>query len=234
MKLPKFILNRTDDYLRLSRWRMIGVALLYYFCFFVVNVVLMMICIFAYNACGIAPESLTDFWGNPMYRLEQQGLQKLLLTTLLIAPLCEELIFRLGISMKRKMVTLWAGLAPAVSVWYLVSKEFMPVALSLEFGLLMAAAVWFLTDDEMWEKARVRYFRPVVWISAVAFGLLHLNAVTDISWQVLPYALCLCLMPFFGGCIFTYFRMNMGFFAGLAAHVLFNLPGVGTVLMSLQ
>ncbi len=27
MKLPKFILDRTDDYLRLSKWRMIGVAL---------------------------------------------------------------------------------------------------------------------------------------------------------------------------------------------------------------
>ncbi len=232
MKLPKFILNKADDYLALSRWRMTGVAILYYIFFLVVNVVLMMICLSVYNACGISPESLTDFGGNPMYRLEKQGLQKLLLTTLLIAPLCEEIIFRLGLSMKRKMVALWVGLAPAVFVWYLVSKEFLSVALALEFGLLMAAAVWFLTDDEMWEKARTRYLKPVVWISAIAFGLLHLNAVSDLSLQLLPYALCLCVMPFFGGCIFTYFRMNMGFLAGLAVHVMFNLPGVmGAVLL---
>lgn len=74
----------------------------------------------------------------------------------------------------------------------------------------------------------------VVWISALAFGLLHLNAFADMSWVILPYALCICVWPFLGGCAITYLRMNMGFFAGLIMHIVVNLPGViGSLFISM-
>ena len=234
MKRPKFILNRTDDYLHHSKKWMIGHALLFYvasiFCF----VALQMVCSYIYGLFGVSPESLTKFGGDPQYQIQKKSTLEFLLSVLLVAPLCEEVIFRFGISLKRNAVALWVAIAPAILTWYLISKNCIIVGVALLIGLLIGAYIFFGTDDSLWDKVRAKMSLAVVWISALAFGLLHLNAFTDMSWVILPYALCICVWPFLGGCAITYLRMNMGFFAGLIMHIVVNLPGViGSLFMSM-
>lgn len=102
-------------------------------------------------------------------------------------------IFRLGISLKRNAVSLWVAIAPAILIWYLISKNYIIVGVALVIGLLIGAYIFFRTDDSLWDKVGAKLSLAVVWISALAFGLLHLNAFTDMSWAILPYALCICV-----------------------------------------
>ena len=116
-----------------------------------------------------------------------------LLSVLLVAPLCEEVIFRFGISLKRNAVALWVAIAPAILTWYLISKNCIIVGVALLIGLLIGAYIFFRTDDSLWDKVRAKMSLAVVWISALAFGLLHLNAFTDMSWVILPRFVYMCV-----------------------------------------
>ena len=94
MKRPKFILNRTDDYLHHSKKWMIGHALLFYvasiFCF----VALQMVCSYIYGLFGVSPESLTKFGGDPQYQIQKKSTLEFLLSVLLVAPLCTAFSFK--------------------------------------------------------------------------------------------------------------------------------------------
>ena len=85
----------------------------------------------------------------------------------------------------------------------------------------------------MWEIFISKYFVRLIWINALLFGLLHLTAFTELSIELFPYALCLSVWPFLGGCVITYIRVNIGFFACVVAHIIFNLPGVLATMICL-
>ena len=70
------------------------------------------------------------------------------------------------------------------------------------------------------------YYKPTVWLSAIAFGLIHMIAFSNYSIMLLPYILCVISAPFFAGCAITYYRINLGFWWGVGLHVFNNLPGI--------
>ena len=63
-------------------------------------------------------------------------------------------------------------------------------------------------------------------MTAIGFGLFHLHAFTALNWLVLPYALVTILQPMADGCVFTYARVNLGFWWGVLLHCIINIPGV--------
>lgn len=103
MKTPKFILNRTEDYLYHSKLWIIGYASLFYLCSIIIFSMLLTFCGFIYNCIGLDPETMTNFGGDPTYLKKSNDNLHFLLSVLVTAPLCEELIFRLGLSSKRKI-----------------------------------------------------------------------------------------------------------------------------------
>ena len=103
MKTPKFILNRTEDYLYHSKLWIIGYASLFYLCSIIIFSMLLTFCVFIYNCIGLDPETMTNFWGDPTYLKKSNDNLHFLLSVLVSAPICEELIFRLGLSSKRKI-----------------------------------------------------------------------------------------------------------------------------------
>lgn len=103
MKTPNFILNRTEDYLYHSKLWIIGYASLFYLCSIIIFSVLLTFCVFIYNCIGLDPETMTNFGGEPTYLKKSNDNLHFLLSVLVTAPLCEELIFRLGLSSKRKI-----------------------------------------------------------------------------------------------------------------------------------
>ena len=103
MKTPKFILNRTEDYLYHSKLWIIGYASLFYLCSIIIFSMLLTFCVFIYNCIGLDPETMTNFGGDPTYLKKSNDNLHFLLSVLVTAPLCEELIFRLGLSSKRKI-----------------------------------------------------------------------------------------------------------------------------------
>ena len=82
------------------------------------------------------------------------------------------------------------------------------------------------TTDEQWDRWRARYLRPVMWASAIGFGLIHLKAFSVITWMLLPYCLTICLRLALIAAAITYARVNLGFWWGVLLHAINNVPGV--------
>ena len=179
----------------LSRGKIIGTTLKWLVILMGCAILLRIACIAIYMSMGMNPMEMTKFGGDPTH---YKGMDpwRAFLRLLVIAPLAEEVMFRLGLSFKRRTVALWLGLLPIVCALY------------------------------MWKEWRRKYIIPAMWISAISFGLMHLRAFSVLNGQVFPFALATILVPMAGGCAITYARVNLGFWWGVLLHCIINIPGV--------
>lgn len=211
--------------------RIIATAIIWYFIFLLINFSIIIVVTIIYNKMGVDPGQLTKFAGDrslfmdrPLWYITQ---------ILFIAPVVEEIIFRLELSFKRQTVALWAGLLPVSIVGYLLDSEnWMLMAGMLLTGGVLYWLVMRYTTDEQWAQWRSRYLHPAIWLSALAFCLLHLR-FTVLTWCLLPYCLAIILRPGLVGCILTYVRVNLGYWWGVLFHAANNAPAAVLMLLSM-
>ena len=231
--MAKFILNRPDDYLALSRGKIIATALKWLVILIACAVLLRIACIAVYMSRGINPMELTKFGGDPTIYMGH-ATWKTLLKMMLVASLAEEIMFRLGLSFKRQTVALWLGLLPIVCAYYMHKCHVWYILLGLAAaGALIYWLVCRFTTDGQWAEWRRKFIIPAIWISAVGFGLMHFRAFTVLDLQVFPFALATILVPMAGGCAITYARVNLGFWWGVLLHCIINLPPVLMIIFSM-
>lgn len=227
----KFILSRVEDYKYHSKKWMVGYAMLFWLISRIVMILLMAACMSIYDRYGINPKELTSFGGDPTVTLSSRGLIKAILMTALIAPVFEELLFRFGLSFRRVSVSL--SLA-CIALFYVVSHNKtagMTVwIISIIIAIVIFCCVYFPTTDSFWQGLKKRWLIPMVWISTIAFGLVHLCAFSHLDLVLLPYAFVMILAPFFAGCSCAYLRVNVGFVWGIAMHIFNNIPGIMIML----
>lgn len=223
----KFILSRTKDYENHSKKWVIGYGLLFWLITRIIAVMLVLACTLIYNKCGIYPEQMTKFVGNPTNVNSVFSAGYGLLMISVIAPILEECIFRLGLSFKKWQIALAVSAIPT----YILFQRLNTI--SLKEGLIYAASaivlfslVYCFSSQKMWDRLRHGYFNSAVWITSIAFGLLHLIAFSPFSLMLLPYMLCVITVPFFAGCAITYYRVNLGFWWGVGLHIFNNLPAI--------
>ena len=223
--MARFILNRPDDCLSLSKGKIIGTTLKWFVILIGCAILLRIACIAIYMSMGLKPMEMTRFGGDST-SFKGMELWRVFLTLLVIAPLAEEVMFRLGLSFKRRTVALWLGLLPIVCAFYMHKCRVWYILLGLAgIGALIYWLICRFTTDEQWKEWRRKYIIPAMWISAIGFGLLHFRAFSVLNGQVLPYALATILVPMAGGCAVTYARVNLGFWWGVLLHFIINLPG---------
>ena len=222
-----FILNRTNDWATLPKKKIILKAVIWFILLTAVSIIALMLCQMAYMSQGIDPTQLTQFGGDVSTRMDKPVGQTILLL-MVIAPIAEEILFRLGVSLKRQAVALWAGLLPVTiaAYFYDAYSNWMVMAATIITGAVLFWLVIHFTTDEQWDRWRARYLRPVMWASAIGFGLIHLKAFSVITWMLLPYCLTICLRLALIASVITYVRVNMGFWWGVLFHTLNNVPGV--------
>lgn len=179
--MAKFILNRPDDYLSLSRKSIIGTTLKWFVLLMACAILLRIACIAIYMSRGVNPMTLTKFGGDPTNYMGNAS-WRLLLKLMVIAPLAEEVMFRLGLSFKRRTVALWVGLLPIVCATYMHKCRVWYILLGLAaLGALLFWLICRFTNDGQWKDWRQKYIIPAMWISAISFGLLHLNAFSVLN-----------------------------------------------------
>lgn len=227
----KFILNCTNDWATLPKKKIILKAVIWFILLSVASIIPILICQLAYSSQGIDPTQLTKFGGDVSTR-KDNPLGQTILLLMVIAPIAEEIIFRLGVSLKRHAVALWVGLLPVTiaAYFYDAYDNWMVMAVTIIAGVIMYGLVMRFTTDAQWDRWRARYLRPVMWLSAIGFGLIHLRAFSVITWMLLPYCLTVCLRPAFLGAAITYTRVNLGFWWGVLLHAANNVPGVLVLL----
>lgn len=227
----KFILSRTNDFENHSKKWIVGYGLLFWLVTRLVSFGLVMGCVAIYNAFGMNPEDMTKFTGDPETAKSLGTPIYVFITACLIAPLLEECIFRLGLSFKRWQVALAAAAIPAYILWQRSATLSVSSMQNYSLAILGTfSVVYFLTSDSFWKKLKSMYYRPMIWLSAIAFGLMHLIAFSNYSLTLLPYMLCLVSVPFFAGCAITYYRVNLGFWWGVGLHIFNNLPAAAVLL----
>ena len=208
----KFILSRTDDFRIHSQKWIVGYGLLFWLFSRIVAMLLIIGCVAIYKTCGIDPESQTSFTGNPETAKKIGSTIYVLLTVSIAAPLLEECIFRLGLSFRRWQVALAASSIPAYILWQHMYSIYITYASACVFAIVaLFSAIYFFTTDSFWNSLKRKYLKPTIYVTAIAFGLLHLIAFSNYDYTLIPYMLCVISVPFFGGCAITYYRVNLGF-----------------------
>ena len=223
----KFILSRTDDYAIHSKKWIVGYGLLFWLISRIFAMLLIIGCVAIYNANGINPEDLTKFAGNPETAKNLGSSVYVYLTIFLVAPLLEECIFRLGLSFRRWQISIAVASIPLYILWQHINRLTIGTASIYVLGAIAVFLfVFYFTNDTFWREQKLKYFRSTVWLSAIAFGLIHLIAFSAHSLILLPYMLCITSVPFFAGCAVTYYRINLGFWWGVGLHIFNNLPAI--------
>ena len=229
-----FILNQTSDKYTKTTGQIVLKAFLWLIGLMAVGVMLRVICVAIYMANGINPMEIAKFGGDPTTHMGNATWETIL-KLLLVAPICEEIIFRLGLAFNRKIDALWIGILPfIVALYFLHCKTWYIILTLLVVGAVIYYFVYRFTTDEQWKEWREKYLKYAVWITAIAFGLMHLIAMSTITLQLLPFILTTILMPFLGGCAITYARVNLNFFWGILFHMAINIPGILMILMSMM
>ena len=228
----KFILSRTNDYEVHSKKWIVGYGLLFWLITRLIAMLLIIGCVAVYESFGINPESLTKFAGNPETAKNIFGsVSYTLLTIALVAPLLEECIFRLGLSFKKWQVALAVASIPAYLLWQHMNR--LTILSTLIFLVAIVGSfilIYYLTTDSFWSSQKRNHYKFYIWITAIAFGLIHLIAFSSHSITLLPYMLCVISVPFFAGCAITYYRINLGFWWGVGLHIFNNLPAIFVML----
>jgi len=225
----KFILSRNKDYDSHSKKYIVGHALLFWLVTRIGVMILMGIVMTIYTQfLGVDPTELTKFGGDPTVAKSAHGVIGSLLLIAIIAPIFEELVFRYGLSFKRTAVSISCAcmtLFPLYTQYR--SASMLMWCLSAVIAIGVFCAIYFATSENMWERLKNKWQIPAIYITSIAFGLVHLLAFSKL---IFPYSFLLIAVPFFAGCSCAYLRVNMGFGWGVAMHVFNNIPGIIIIL----
>lgn len=228
----KFILSRTDDCRHHTKRWIVRYGLLFWLVTRVGCVALLLACGAVYEHFGINAGQLTKFAGDPSTLRNMYPVAYAAWLLAVVAPLLEECIFRLGLSFKKWQIAAGVAAIPLYIMFQRISILTL-VSAMLPAGAAIAifVVIYFTTTQSLWSRMKTRWYRPMIWISSSAFGFMHLVAFTNFSLSLFPYMLCIIAMPFFGGCAIAYYRVNLGFWWGVALHVFSNLPAIAMLIL---
>ena len=153
----------------------------------------------------------------------------LVVISLLIAPPCEEALFRGWLTGRPR--ALWLLVLALIAGLLLVAVTVHWHEMAAGFGFLavvIAAPVgWYRLrrmDTPAWFA---RWFGAWFYLSAIVFGLMHLSNYPRLSWALVP----MVLPQVWAALVFGYLRMRNGLWAGVLAHGMGNAAALALALM---
>lgn len=227
----KFILSRVDDRASHSKKWIVGHAILFWLVTRIIAAGLVIACTVVYEKFGITHEMFPEFGGTPKAASTLVKLFQSLAMVTVIAPVFEEILFRLGLSFKKWQVALNLAAIPLLAVYLNFCKiSLLSTMICVILAVITFIAVYRFTSQKNWDNIKSKWLVTAIWITSIAFGLIHLRAFSFFSIEFLPYMLCMISVPFFAGCACAYLRVNLGFGWGLSMHIFNNIPGIITII----
>lgn len=149
-------------------------------------------------------------------------------------PILEELTFRLWHSFKRihvgisvfviSYIVLTKAVLPHdhdVTLWCFQSDYFEHVVVKVLLSGLLAAGAYFLDNNRL-SGLDDKTKHVIIFVSLLVFALLHVTNVSC-AWYLYPIVVLMCLPQLILGTTVIYYRIQLGFWAGVAFHCLVNL-----------
>jgi hypothetical protein len=154
-----------------------------------------------------------------------------------LAPLLEELVFRLPLRLSRITLSVsFAVFIIAVIKNFFIQEDnytiyLLSVPLSaIIFGLLSYVTDIYLKINKLWEK----HFFYVFYFFVLIFGLSHLFNYNEIHWWMILSSPLLTLPHIIMGLFLGFIRMNYGFLYSFFFHATINLiPSVPLIVKML-
>lgn len=147
----------------------------------------------------------------------------------ILAPLLEEVLFRLWLSLKKSHILL----SLILLMWILITK-FQGVIIynqqidskffqNLFLAVLTGVFVFVIGSFLPIKKLNFDYFKVLYWISCICFGLVHIFNFSPFKMNILWVYPFLIFSQLFAGFLLGYLRLKKGFFVGFALHCSINL-----------
>lgn len=200
--------------------------LVLYLAVFMANLVSKVTCNFVLFTDGT--ELMNHYHSNFNSIPDQFGFS-ILLVGILIAPLTEELAFRLPLVINRNLILLSGCSYLALLTWNLIIS-----GNHIGIGTIILPAIGFclLYFNYMITASRTADgFRYMVYLSCFLFAIVHIlnyRPLSLLSILLSPLIVSPILLMGFG---FAFMRLRFGFFWGLAAHMLINVPGILSIYL---
>ena len=174
------------------------------------------------------------FHQQPFYQLaigedakKTDAVQQRFLIFVLVAPLCEELIFRLTLDLKKRSFAIATFIITAtVFHKFLYITDWRIVKLLIDFSLaaVLAITVYYYMPGSILQKFKGKKFNVYFYGSAILFSLLHISNYFFGQITSLFFLPLLVLPHFISALFLGTIRMRYGFWWAVWLHVLFNLP----------
>jgi hypothetical protein len=152
--------------------------------------------------------------------LKYSHFHKLLLSTL-VAPLIEEMAFRLGLKINKINIALMLGFQ---LIFFLILIDIITYSILYKvlFMLVVSSVSYFLISDAFLNFLK-RHFNYFVYYNILMFGLAHAFNYTYDSFLDLCFVPVLIIFQLVLGAYLCYVRVRYGFFNGLVFHAFHNL-----------
>ncbi|MFT3945876.1 MAG: CPBP family glutamic-type intramembrane protease [Agriterribacter sp.] len=166
--------------------------------------------------------------------INEATIVKQILIAVIIAPFVEEIIFRLPLNFEKRSIALSISLMVyRYSGDGLFTFSTDPIHNWLRFLLTISAyilTVCFLNSNYL-KNLKNKKQKKVYYISAIAFGLIHISNFTPIQWSVFFVYPIYVLPQVIMGLLLANFRLRYGFLWGLLLHACLN--GISVILKHL-
>lgn len=151
----------------------------------------------------------------------------------LFGPFLEELLFRLWLTFKRSHILISAFvlfyalltlcILPHTHECFLFgfqSDYFEKPIIKCLISLILSSPILFIKKDRL-ESFKGKYGQWLVYFSVLCFALGHITNI-NCEWYIYPFLIIMCLPQLVMGTTITYYRLNIGFFAGFLFHIIIN------------
>ncbi len=174
----------------------------------------------AYGA-GLSPDNFT---------MPKMSAGMLLVLAVIFAPVMEEIAFRSWLSGPGGWLRLWGGIAIvalAIYLWNSNLVEPVSAAMLCALALITLILVAPRIDASRLRSWFARFFPALYWLSALAFGLMHLSNYSEPELSTLLWVVPQSWM----GLLLGYARVRWGMWANIAMHALHNLLAISVWLL---
>ena len=144
----------------------------------------------------------------------------------ILAPVVEELIFRLILVPKRRNIAIFTFVFSFLvlnKTYYIIKIDWLLLVSLVVSGLLSFLVFNLLKRNPEIETAIGKRQKIITMVSVVLFGLLHIANIENLHWELALLYPVYALPQMILGYIFSVQRLKLGFIWGLLFHSMNNL-----------
>lgn len=147
-----------------------------------------------------------------------------ILMLIAIGPIIEEIMHRLWLSFHKAEVIISVA---SISFFlfgelYHIDNGYVRILTKLATAIIIGFIFYKIPQAKYDCIKRKKYwYKSFIWFSLLWFTFMHINNY-HVELCYLPYLFIACLPQFSAGVLFTYFRLNLGIYASILAHILLN------------